>query len=328
MRYSVISSLLLLAVSPLAVGLPVDPNDQTGQWDPSGQYRKGHWQNGQFIPNNPDDRYYQNGNLGRTGQWRDNNRNGANGWTDANGQWHVSNQNQNGGWTDANGQWHSNNQNDRNGWTDANGQWHANNQNDQNGWTDSNGQWHANQKRQAPLPGQLLPTGTQKGSLNAAPVGLGNKANLANAIPPITPTTLHRRSWRDAGDYQNNDYNRDDYYNRDDNYNRDGCHRDDRNCRNRNYYNDDNERCRGVWDGRNCRLRDFWPLPTIIPRTWPNDNNNWNSPSNAQVTPSSQNNRYQSYGDYKNYGSYQNYRVNGQDQAQNKDLKATTGQQE
>ncbi|KAJ5860472.1 uncharacterized protein N7529_007782 [Penicillium soppii] len=120
MRYTMINGLVLLAVSPLtALALPVDPNDQAGQWDPSGQYRKGHWQNGEFIANG-DNRYNQNGDVDQNGQWREND------------------------------------QNDQNGWTDADGEWHANNQNDQNGWTDANGQWHANQKRE--LRGQATST--------------------------------------------------------------------------------------------------------------------------------------------------------------------------
>ncbi|CAI7614411.1 unnamed protein product [Penicillium palitans] len=252
MRCSIVNTLLFLAVSPLGVlARPVDPNDVAGQWDPSGQYRKGQWQNGVFVANNGDNRNNQNGQVEQSGQWRDNNnqngqynqdgqQNNQNGWTDSNGQWHANNQNvqngqnsQNGqnGWTDANGQWHANdgtvqprdgendNEKSQNGWTDANGQWHANNQNgqnNQNGWTDVNGQWHANQKRQA------------------------------------TPAT------------NNND-----------------------------------------------RLNEV-----------AHDNNN------PQVTPSSQNSKYQSYGNYKNYGSYQNYPTNGQNQAQNKDTKAVTGQQE
>ncbi|KAJ5158907.1 uncharacterized protein N7500_008558 [Penicillium coprophilum] len=240
MRTSFIGSLLLLAVSPLsALALPVDPNDVAGQWDPSGQYRKGQWQHGVFVANNGEnqnDQWHNNNNN------NNNNQNGQynpdqNGWTDANGQWHTNNQNvqtgqsgQNGqsGWTDEKGQWHANNQinqNNQNGWTDEKGQWHANNQdnqNNQNGWTDANGQWHANQKRQA-IPAQANPATAQNDRLNEAG---NNKAN------------------------------------------------------------------------------------------------------NAQVTPSSANDRYQSYGNYKNYGSYQNYPVNGQNQAQNKDTKAITGQQE
>ncbi|KGO47594.1 hypothetical protein PEX1_096800 [Penicillium expansum] len=156
MRYSTISSLLFLAVSPLGVlARPVDPNDLAGQWDPSGQYRKGQWQHGVFVPNNGDDRYSQkgqtnqHGQLEKDGQWGDNNN--QNGQYNQNGQ-----QNSQNGWIDGNGQWHSNNQNIQNGqegWLDANGQFHANDQNgqnnnNQNGWTDANGQWHSTQKRQ------------------------------------------------------------------------------------------------------------------------------------------------------------------------------------
>ncbi|KAJ5436763.1 hypothetical protein N7445_007648 [Penicillium cf. griseofulvum] len=111
MRYSIINSLLLLAISPMSVlALPIDPNDLAGQWDPSGLYRKGQWQHGVFVPNNGDTKH---GQLEKEGQWLDNNNN-----NNQNGQYDPS---QN-GWTDANGQWHTNNQN---GWTDSNGQWHA-----------------------------------------------------------------------------------------------------------------------------------------------------------------------------------------------------------
>ncbi|CAI7610591.1 unnamed protein product [Penicillium glandicola] len=214
MRYSIINSLLLLAVSPLStLALPVDPNDQTGQWDPSGQYRKGNWQHGVFIAND------------------DNTQNNQNAQTNQNSQVEQ------GGWTDSNGQWHSNdgtvqtatkpndNQNSQNGWTDSNGKWHANNENAQNnqGWTDANGQWHANQKREV-VSEQAIPTTTENGVLS----GVDTKDEV-------------------------------------------------------------------------------------------------NSP---QATPSSQNSQYQSYGNYKNYGSYQNYPTHGQNQAQDKDTKAVSGQQE
>ncbi|KAJ5185659.1 hypothetical protein N7491_006471 [Penicillium cf. griseofulvum] len=115
MRYSIINSLLLLAISPMSVlALPIDPNDLAGQWDPSGLYRKGQWQHGVFVPNNGDTKH---GQLEKEGQWLDNNNNNNNN-NNQNGQYDPS---QN-GWTDANGQWHTNNQN---GWTDSNGQWHA-----------------------------------------------------------------------------------------------------------------------------------------------------------------------------------------------------------
>ncbi|KAJ5383088.1 hypothetical protein N7517_000999 [Penicillium concentricum] len=181
MRYSIISSLLLLAISPLStLALPLDPNDVAGQWDPSGKYQKGNWQHGVFVANNGDN---QHGQVEKNGQWNNDYQNGQynpdqNGWTDANGQWHTNNQNvknnQNGqnGWTDEKGQWHTNNQNvqnnqnGQNGWTDEKGQWHTNNQNNQNnqnGWTDANGQWHANQKRQA-IPAQANPALNQNGA--------------------------------------------------------------------------------------------------------------------------------------------------------------------
>ncbi|KGO78120.1 hypothetical protein PITC_041510 [Penicillium italicum] len=197
MRYSIVNSLLFLAVSPLGViARPVDPNDLAGQWDPSGQYRKGQWQHGVFVANNGDNssnkngQANQNGQVDQNGQWRDNNnnnqsgqynqnsqQNNQNGWTDANGQWHATNQNvpndQNGqeGWTNANdgtvqsrdGQ--NDNQNNQNGWTG------------ENGWTDENGQWHAGQKPQA------IPTTTENDRLNEACDN--NKVN-----------TPHRRSWR------------------------------------------------------------------------------------------------------------------------------------
>jgi hypothetical protein len=71
MRYTLINGLLLLAISPFtALALAVDPNNQGGQWDPSGQYRKGHFDsNGHFIPEegsnqvggNENGQNYQNG---------------------------------------------------------------------------------------------------------------------------------------------------------------------------------------------------------------------------------------------------------------------------
>jgi hypothetical protein len=318
-----INGLLLLAVSPLAaLALPVDPNDQAGQWDPSGQYRKGHYdQSGQFIPNNDDNRYNQvnqNGNVDRYGQWRNNNQNDQNGWTDANGQWHANNENNQGGWTDANGQWHANNNQDQNGWTDANGQWHANNQNNQGGWTDANGQWHANQKRDLTL-GQTMPTGAEAGRLNQP--GLENKAS---PIGDLTAHTPHRRSWRQDGENGNgNYYNNNDDYNRNGDYNRyDDYNRDD------DYSRDDDSWYRENWDRASRVAHDLTTPTPIFPRDVPSAANNWNSVNGAQTTPSTQNGRYESYGNYKNYGSYQNYPANPQDQNQDKDIKAITGQQE
>ncbi|EKV12735.1 Cell wall/choline-binding repeat [Penicillium digitatum] len=87
MRYAIINSLLFLAVSPLGVvARPIDPNDLAGQWDPSGQYRKGQWQHGVFVANNGGDSNNPNGQVEQNSQWRKNNQNG---WTDANGQWHT-----------------------------------------------------------------------------------------------------------------------------------------------------------------------------------------------------------------------------------------------
>ncbi|KAJ5827395.1 hypothetical protein N7447_004158 [Penicillium robsamsonii] len=185
MRYSIISNLLLLAVSPLsALALPVDPNNVAGQWDPSGKYQKGQWQHGVFVANNGDN---QHGQVDKNGQWNNKNQQGQynpnqNGWTDANGQWHTNNQN---------------GQNGQNGWTDEKGQWHANGQNNQNqnGWTDANGQWHANQKRQA-IPAQANPATNLNGHLN----GAGN-----TQVTPSSPNNHYESygNYKNYGSYQN-----------------------------------------------------------------------------------------------------------------------------
>lgn len=167
MRYTLINGLLLLSspLTSLALPLEPNPNDQGGVWDPSGQYRKGHYDGaGNFIPNNGyngngdyNDQYsndqYNNGQY-RGDDWNNGQRN--NGQYN-NGRWqrrsltrpfgdrlrvgvpginipgiHARNwpydQNNNG----QNGQ----------GWTDANGQWHSTDYSQ--GWTDANGQWHPN----------------------------------------------------------------------------------------------------------------------------------------------------------------------------------------
>jgi hypothetical protein len=181
MRYTLINGLLLLAVSPFtALALPVDPNpnDQGGVWDPSGQYRKGHYDGqGNFIANNGGQTGYENGYQNE--QWRNGqNQNGQynqNNQYNQNGQYNRDGRNNEAGrwqrrWipgqdiSDAAGlrnhgthfgtpgvgipgtgiharTWPNDNNNNDGGWTDANGQWHANNQ--QGGWTDANGVWHA-----------------------------------------------------------------------------------------------------------------------------------------------------------------------------------------
>lgn len=178
MRYSLVSGLLLLAVSPFtSLALPVDPNDQPGQWDPSGQYRKGHYgANGEFIPNEGTAEVGYNNGQWNNGEY---NNGGYNNWN--NGQYNNGRYN-NGRWErrwvpgvgvpgagipgegereraglrhpgarigvpGIRARWWpwNNGNNDENGWTDANGQWHSNNE---QGWTDANGQWHANNNGQ------------------------------------------------------------------------------------------------------------------------------------------------------------------------------------
>ncbi|KAJ5183991.1 hypothetical protein N7492_001607 [Penicillium capsulatum] len=242
MRYTLINGLLLLASSPFTAALPVDPSTQPGQWDPSGQYRKGHYdQNGQFIPNVQDGQVgqYQNGQY-QNGQWN----NGQDGYDNRDGRynnggwqrrsvvpqpfggdrvgdhrtnigtpgilarnWPYDQNNQN-GWTDQNGQWHPNNQNGQ-GWTDQNGQWHPNNQNGQ-GWTDQNGQWHPNQKR------SVDPAALNNNGLN--PTGTWHPNNQNGQGWTDQNGQWHanqKREWRDDG------YNRDDRYNYNNGYDRD-----------------------------------------------------------------------------------------------------------
>ncbi|KAJ5698488.1 hypothetical protein N7462_000493 [Penicillium macrosclerotiorum] len=185
MRYTLINGLLLLGISPLtSLALPVDPNDQGGVWDPSGQYRKGHYDsNGDFIPNEQGQvGWNENGQNWQNGQ---NYQNSQNGYYDQNGQWRSNTWNQN----------NNNNNNNNNNWNQngQNGQYnrwqrrslpgqplnaeelrnhgnlgvpgvglpgvgvpgvgiHARNWpydgNNQGGWTDTNGQWHSNNNNQ------------------------------------------------------------------------------------------------------------------------------------------------------------------------------------
>lgn len=71
MHCTLISNLLLLAISPFtAHALPVDPNNQGGQWDHSGQYRKGHY--------NASTRYIRNEGTNQV-SWNANGQDGHNG---------------------------------------------------------------------------------------------------------------------------------------------------------------------------------------------------------------------------------------------------------
>ncbi|KAJ5432643.1 uncharacterized protein N7458_011799 [Penicillium daleae] len=185
MRYILINGLLLLAISPFtALALPVDPNDQGGQWDPSGQYRKGHYDsNGDFIPNegsnqvgwNENGQNYQNGQYYQNGQTWQNGENAQNG-NYQNGQWRGNDWNQNGQY---NNRWQRRSVPSQSlnaeelrkyGNLGAPGvglpnvgvpgvnipgtgiharNWPSDQNNNQGGWTDSNGQWHqGNQNNQ------------------------------------------------------------------------------------------------------------------------------------------------------------------------------------
>ncbi|KAF7719334.1 Uncharacterized protein PECH_006383 [Penicillium ucsense] len=149
MRSTMISSIFLVALSPImALALPIDPNDQGGQWDPSGQYRKGHYDaQGNFIPDQGSNLspnqvgWYQKGQYPghevynhdqhNKGPWSNQQGQGNNDQYQ-NGQQHGAGQTwpagktgqTSSGWTDANGVWHSTDYSQ--GWTDANGVWHAN----------------------------------------------------------------------------------------------------------------------------------------------------------------------------------------------------------
>lgn len=206
MRYTLINGLLMLALSPFsALALPVDPSNEPGQWDPSGHYDKGRWENGQFISNNQNlqngqwnnGQNYQNSQY-NNGRWQRRSVpqpfgaspvGGAPGVYARNWPWDQNNQNGQ-GWTDQNGQWHPNNQNGQ-GWTDQNGQWHPNNQNGQ-GWTDQNGQWHANKKRVVdPDRRAVDPAALNNGGLT--PTGTVNNPNAAN--PNLAAPGIHARNW-------------------------------------------------------------------------------------------------------------------------------------
>ncbi|KAJ5599336.1 hypothetical protein N7450_000403 [Penicillium hetheringtonii] len=174
MRYTLINGLLMLAISPFtALALPVDPNDQGGVWDPSGQYRKGHYDGqGNFIGNDVGRTGYENGYQNE--QWRnEQNQNYQNGqWRDnyQNDQYNQNGQyNQDGRYNQA-GRWQRR-------WVPGQGvaeaaglhnhgtqfgtprvgvpgtgiharNWpYDNNNNNNGGWTDANGQWHANNQQ-------------------------------------------------------------------------------------------------------------------------------------------------------------------------------------
>ncbi|KAI2790185.1 hypothetical protein POX_d05691 [Penicillium oxalicum] len=142
MRSAMISSIFFLALLPIVtLALPIDPNDQSGQWDPSGQYRKGHYDaQGNFVPNesyivlnNPSNNqelgWYQKGQYPGHENYNNGQYNNGLGWNDhrdgnKNDQF-KNGQNQKQG---ANGlkTWPAGQSaQTQSGWTDANGVWHA-----------------------------------------------------------------------------------------------------------------------------------------------------------------------------------------------------------
>lgn len=236
MRYTLINGLLLLAISPFrAVALPVDPSTQPGQWDPNGHYRKGHYENGRFIPNVQENQVnqYRDGqnqnerwNNGQNAQWNNDQnhrvgQNGVNNWDreSDNRGWQrrslapqpfgverLGDHRANLGAPGIHARNWPNDQNNQNGWTDQNGQWHANNQNGQ-GWTDQNGQWHANNNQNGQgwtdQNGQWHPS--QKRAVG--PAALNNGVNPTGTVNPnaknIAVPGIHARSWPNDQNNQN-----------------------------------------------------------------------------------------------------------------------------
>ncbi|KAJ5587752.1 uncharacterized protein N7459_003517 [Penicillium hispanicum] len=367
MRYTLINGLLLLAVSPFAaLALPVDstdPSDQPGQWDPNGQYRKGHYdQNGQFISNEQDGQtgYNQNGQY-NNGQYNNGQyNNGQAGNYDGDNQWRGNN------WDQNNNGEYNNDQNQNGHWqrrsvprpfgSDADlynhrpgfgapgvpgavpgihvrsSPYDQNNQN-QNGWTDANGQWHPNNQNQN-QNGWTDANGQWHSTAKRAIEPTSYK------IPsPNTDTTaVLPRSWWPWNNDNDDDFprpcNRYDLScpsrDRDDD-DKDDHHRDD------DYRDDDDDDCKkndqddhSGWSCRSDWNRDrATPTPrAVVARSDPNNYNNGDdSNSNyPQASPTPQNGDYNSYGNYKNYGSYQNYP--NKDQHQDENLKATGGETE